>query len=154
MQPFLGLDLCSQNWAGFGPFWAICWAFLRHIVELEASKGLFDTRKSSWSQYAICFSLFGRFEAVSGPSQAKKRPFLAQNCADLAPNLALPRRAATRGLKLWIWKSHVNAKDRWSRVELKALEWSNGQNRKQICLLACQLDFRGEGCSKIYTPLP
>ena len=45
---------------------------------------------------------------------------------------------------------------------------SNGQNRKEkcllllaclllaCCLLACQLDLRGEGCSNIYyyTPLP
>ena len=55
IQPILGLGVHSQSCAKFVPFWAYFGAFLGYVVELEATKGLFDTKKPSWSRYISFF---------------------------------------------------------------------------------------------------
>ena len=84
--------------ADFGAFWRLFGPFLRHIVELKGTRGLFDTAKSSRTCIVATVSLrlgvspwfggcFGRKMAVLGP---KLRKF-----GRAPPNLAPPPRAAT-----------------------------------------------------------
>ena len=76
----------------FGAFWRLFGPFLRHIVELKGTRGLFDTVKSSrtWAVATISLRLgvlpgfrgyFGRKMAVSGPKLRR----LGRAPPDLAP---------------------------------------------------------------------
>ena len=54
------LWLICANSRAFGGLWGV---LLGHIVGLEGTKGLFDTRKSSYRVECTChFSSFARFE--------------------------------------------------------------------------------------------
>ena len=74
-----------------GLFQAFLGAFLRHIVELEGTKGVFDTRKSTRTWSVPTISLCGRFEQLLGLFWAKKTAIFGQKKAQILgapPNLA------------------------------------------------------------------
>ena len=144
--------------ADFGAFCRLFGPFLRHIVELKGTTGLFDTVKSGHTWVAATVSLrlgvlpgsggyLGRKMAVFGP---KLRRF-GRAPRDLAP----PPRAATGEFlaqNLDLARPPPRLQDGYMGKRSEALGRSNGQNSMETCLLlvacCCLLllaRFKGRG---------
>ena len=103
-------------------------------MELEGIKRRMDTRKSrrtrSVPTVLLCLAALNRFQGCFAQKMAgfgpKKRTF-----GTAPPDLAGELGAQT----LDLGRPCVDAEDGWSRVEPKALGWSNGQNGKEKRLL-------------------
>ena len=104
-SPRYGLFLvlgCWCTWRTFWGFWRLFGPFLAHIVELERTRGLFDTVKSSPTCSVAAVSLrlavLTKFGGLFGPKKAvfehKMRSF-GRAPPDLAP---LPRAATVEFL--------------------------------------------------------
>ena len=129
--------------AGFGAFWRLFGPFLGHIVELEGTRGLFDTAKSSgtWAVATVSLRLgvspgfggyFGRKMAVFGP---KMRSF-----GRAPPDLAPPPRAATGEFlaqNLDLARPPPELQDGYMGRRSEALGRGNGQkaSRRACCCL-------------------
>ena len=132
--------------ADFGAFWPLFGPFLGHIVELNGTRGLFDTVKSSrtWNVGTVSL-LLGVFARVWGLSWAKNGCFGGTKCAVLGGHLPTWRLRpgpppVSFWLKTWIWQGH-HLGSRMARVESSPGRCGGAmaktERRSACCLLAC-----------------
>ena len=79
------------------------------MVKIEATKGLFNTRKPSWLQNVS--SVFLHIEQVSGLFWLNNGSSLAQNCTDLRGHLPPMPQGTSGPQTLDLGWACVNAKD-------------------------------------------
>ena len=143
--------------ADFGAFWRLFGPFLGHIVDLNGTRGLFDTVKSSRTCSVATVSLrlggspgfggyFGRKMAAFGPE--------LRRFGRAPPDLASPPQVATGEFlaqNLDLARAPPRLQDGYMGKRCKALERSNGQNGMEtfMLLVACCLlaKFKGRGVS-------
>ena len=139
-------------WGFLAPFWAIFSDISWSVQELNGTRGLFDTAKSSRMWVVAAVSLQWEFCPGLGAILGEKWLFLAQNCADLGGHLPTWRHRpgpplVSFQLKTWIWQGHhlgskmaTWAKDpkRWDGAMAKTA-W---RRVVACCLLA---KFKGRG---------
>ena len=113
--------------ADFGASWPLFGPFLGHIVELEGTRGRFDTVKSSRTcgvaTVTLRFGVLPKFGGCFG----QKSLFVAQNCTDLGGHLQTwrPRPGpppVSFWLKTWICQGH-HLGSRMAKVESSPRRW-------------------------------
>ena len=144
--------------ADFGAFWRLFGLFLGYIVELNGTRGLFDTVKSSCTcnvaTVSLCLGVSPGFGGYFGPKMAVFGPKL-RRFGGAPPDLAPPPRAATGEFlaqNLDLARRPPRLQDGYMGKRSEALGWSNGRNGTETCLLlvvACCLlllaKFKGKG---------